>query len=245
MMKIILTHDIDSISKPLIHVIKRAKRFTVTDLLAHILRLKNLYNNLEELVKLEDKYDFRSTIFVPTTLFPLHSIINELKRISKEGWEIGLHFVVERGQLKSLIKIEKEILEENIGKVKGVRTHMLIINDKLLDEYEKLNFKYDSSLRAEEADTYNPFHIRNNLIEIPIGLMDADLFGRLKLREEDAWNYITRKIEKAEKQGAKYFTILFHQESLRMKGGRLYKKLLKYIYENSYEAIKCTDALEG
>lgn len=206
-MRIILTHDVDSISKPLIHVVRRAKRFSFWNLLMHVFRLKNLYNNIDELVRLEDKYDFRSTFFVPVTLFPLREIVGVLRRISNDGWEIGFHFVVERGQVKSLMKMEKQLLEREVGEVKGVRTHMLIINDMLLDRYEELNFVYNSSFRVEEVDTYNPFHIRGRLIEIPIGLMDADLFGRLKLNERDAWSYMVRKIEEAESGGAKYFFI--------------------------------------
>jgi len=244
-MQIILTHDIDSISKPILHVLKRRRRFTFKDVFMRILGLKSLYNNLSELEKLEDKYDYRSTIFVPITLFPLSEISEQLSMMVENGWEIGLHFVVERYQLRSLLTMEKNRLKELFGETRGVRTHMLAVSDALLREYWKAGFKYDSSIRVEENGLYETYTLHGDLIEIPIGIMDADLFGRLNLNEKEAWNYITRKIEDAERNGAKIFTVLFHQESLRMKGGRLYKKLLNYLSEKSYKVSRCMDVLRS
>jgi hypothetical protein len=120
---------------------------------------------------------------------------------------------------------------------------MLAVSEKLLEEYYKAGFKYDSSIRVEECGHYEAYKIHGEMDEIPIALMDADIFGRLNMNESEAWNYILSKIKNAEKKGEKQYTILFHQESLRMKGGRLYGKLLEYLYENSYKVSRCLDAL--
>jgi len=242
-MRIILTHDVDSLSKPISHVLKRWRRFAFKDLLMHVLSLKSLYNNLSELERLEDRYDYRSTIFVPVVFFPISDISSQLSKMAEDGWEIALHFIVEGFQLRSLIKMEKERLNALVGNIHGVRTHMLTISEKLLEEYCQAGFKYDSSIRAEECGRYEAHKICGDMNEIPIGLMDADIFGRLNMNENEAWSYILSKIENAEKKGEKQFTILFHQESLRMRGGRLYNKLLEYLNENSYKVSKCLDAL--
>lgn len=244
-MQIILTHDVDSVSKPIGHVLKRWRRFSLGDLLMHIFGFKSLYNNLRELERLEDKYGYRSTIFVPVVLFPISSISDQLLRMARNGWEIGLHFVVEGHQTRSLIMMEKDRLEDIFGKIHGVRTHMLAASDRLLEEYWKAGFKYDSSIRVEECSRYETYKVCGDMMEIPIGLMDADMFGRMNMNEDDAWKYMTRKIENAEKMGAEQFTVLFHQESLRMKGGRLYKRLLEYLSEENYKVSRCIDALRS
>jgi len=48
-MRVILTHDVDSVSKPIGHILKRWRRFSFRDLVMRILGLKSLYNNLHEL----------------------------------------------------------------------------------------------------------------------------------------------------------------------------------------------------
>lgn len=242
-MRIILTHDIDSISKPITHILKRWRRFSLKDIALRVLGLRSIYNNLRELELLEERFGYRSTLFVPVVLFPLDPIVDQLQKMVDRGWEIALHFVVEGHQTKSLIILERERLEAFFGKVWGVRTHMLQVSDDLLIEYYRAGFRYDSTLRAEECGRYEPFRLYKGMIEIPIGLMDADLFGRLNMREEEAWEYMVRKIGEAEMRGVKEFTILFHQESLRMKGGRLYQNLLEYFDERGYQVSRCRDVI--
>jgi len=238
-MKVVLTHDVDSIRKPLRHVLSVRKRFAKKDLILHFLGFKNLYDNIDELISLEDKYGFRSTFFIPVDLFPINEIIDTVRAIKAKGWEIALHFVTEGTQEEGFVSMKKEFLESLIGKISGVRTHNLIINETLLSVFEKNGFKYDSSLRAETAKTYKPFRIGKSLIEIPIGVMDADLFGRLKMNEEEAKKNIFTRLEKAEREGS--FTVLFHQESFKMRGGRLYKEVLKHIKDRGYQTACCID----
>ena len=87
--------------------------------------------------------------------------------------------------------------------------------------------------------------MKEEIYEIPIGLMDADIFGRLKLGENEGWRYILWKMGLAEKNGAKYFTILFHQESYKMRGGRLYRRLLEYISERGIETEICIEVINN
>ena len=101
-MRVILTHDVDSIKKPLRHILKVRKRFSIRDIIKHVIGLKNLYNNIEDLIALEDTYGFRSTFFVPVDLFPILEIEDILKELIKSNWEVGLRYVMESSQNRVL-----------------------------------------------------------------------------------------------------------------------------------------------
>jgi len=241
---IILTHDVDSIHKPLSHILARRKRFKLIDIIKHAVGATNLYNNLTIMAEAEDKLGYRSTIFIPVGLFNVDEVIDILKTLQKESWEIGYHPVISNNQTYSLLKIGLEYLKYLGLNIKGVRAHYLITSPKLLEYYSKLGLTYDSSIRAEELGTYNTTKL-NNLIEIPLALMDADIFGRLMIQnEEKAFKYILWKLAQAEKENAKHFTVLFHQEALRMRGGRLYFKLLEHLHEKEYSIKKCIEVAE-
>ncbi|NPA23245.1 MAG: hypothetical protein GXO23_03000 [Crenarchaeota archaeon] len=241
-MYIVLTHDVDSIKRPLRHVLSRWRRFTISDLIRHIFHIDNLYNNFDELISIEDSVGSRSTVFIPVQLFSIDEIKDKLKTMIREGWEIQLHYVYEPIQYEALFKMQKSYLESELDiKVQGVRVHNLIINDSILKMFEKEGIIYDTTYRAEALNTYSPLYIHKKIIELPIAVMDADLFGRLHMSEEKALRYIFKKLENAKEKNEKIFVILFHQEALRMKGGRIYSDLVKMLYERGYELVRCID----
>jgi hypothetical protein len=241
-MKIILTHDADSISKPIEHIRARQDRFTKQDLKAAEKGLLNLYNNIEEIVQLESELEFHSTFFIPSFLFNLHAIIDTLKTIQRGGTEIQLHYVHEQHpQYEGLFALQKKLFNELIGPVDGVRCHNLWVTEALLKIFHDEGVHYDSSYRAQTVHTVEPFAIHQNLIEIPIGIMDTDLFGRFHFSETEAWKYVLQELKKAKDHGRQSFTLLFHQESFRMKGGRLYAQLLKHFAKEGYECLRCCD----
>jgi len=242
---IILTHDVDSVRRPLRHVLQRRSRFKLKDLLKHLLGLDNLYNNILRVVEFEESLGVKSTFFVPVQLFPLEEVESDLRDIARRGWEIELHYVFEPIQPESLFRLQREYLEEALNiKVRGVRVHNLQISDKLLDLFSEEGLIYDSSLRCEQVRRLTPFRIREKLIEIPIGVMDADLFGRLHMSERRAYRYVMQKIEKAIAAGEKVFTLLFHQESFRMIGGRIYRDILEELHKREYIMCTCLEALK-
>ncbi len=241
-MKIILTHDADSIHKPFGHILARRERFTDEDFKAAEKGTLNLYNNITDIVQLEAELDFRSTFFIPTFLFSLYSICDTLKTLQKEGTEIQLHYVHEdHPQFKGLFRMQKLLFSNLIGPVRGVRCHNLWVTQTLLDLFKDEWILYDSSYRGETVEQMNPYRLENGLIEIPIGIMDTDLFGRLHLTEKEAWKFILKDLDTAKEHHVEYYTFLFHQESFRMKGGRLYSKLLKHLAKEGYECIRCCD----
>jgi len=211
---------------------EESRRFTFKQLILHFTGLRNLYNNFAELMDLEERLGVRSTFFIPTVFFSLSEVEDYLRSLVRGGWEVGLHFVVEGSQLRSLLKMGREVLEETASvKVLGVRSHNLVVDEYVLKMYDEEGFEYDSSLRMEEAGGSSLFKPSwaSRLVEVPIGVMDADLFGRLHLSEDRAFKYVVDKMRRAEGRGEKVFTLLFHQESFSMRGGRMYAKLLEEV----------------
>ncbi len=60
-----------------------------------------------------------------------------------------------------------------------------------------------------------------NLLELPLILMDTTLWGYLKKSEEEGFGDAVRMM-KAVEEVEGLFTLLWHQEAVRMRGGRIY-----------------------
>ena len=144
-------------------------------------------------------------------------IIQIIRKLKSEGWEIGLHGSYKSFQNKDLLKKEKEDLESILGaKIYGIRQHYLNLDIPRTWKYqEELGFKYDSSFsyrnpaenRMEHLFPFWPFESSRFLI-LPLSLMDADL---LSYNNDDMWGECVRKIEHVEEVGG-LLTINWHQE---------------------------------
>jgi hypothetical protein len=119
----------------------------------------------------------------------------------------------------------------------GVREHYLHFDFgstwKIMDD---AGFIYDSTVGNTDKAGFriglcNPFHPPNEdweplkLLEIPLGLMDTTLWGYLKRSEREGLNDFLN-LKKGVMEVGGLFTILWHPESFRMRGGRIYPKLL-------------------
>jgi len=192
---------------------------------------------------LEERHGVKSTWFLPAFLFPLELIEDELRGLVRGSWEVGLHAVSEVVQGRGLLRMQVEYFREFLGLApRGVRFHGLVYRTDLLDQLASMGFVYDSSARVEEVGLKH-FQVVPGVVELPLYLMDADVFGRLRLSEDRAWKYITWKLERAEKLGAEFVVVLFHQESFRMKGGRLYSRLVEWVLDKGWEALTCSEAV--
>ncbi len=101
---------------------------------------------------------------------------------------------------------------------------------------EAVGFDYDSTVGTNDRLGFKlglatPFHPPDiqwdpmRLLEIPLTLMDTTLWGYLKKDEESGIGEIQRMIDMVEQVGG-LFTLLWHQEAVKMVGGRLYWGLL-------------------
>ena len=190
MQLVFLSHDVDwnFNGPPEDHILKIKNRFD--EKLFQTTPINKLYRNFSEYMEIEEKYDTKSTFFFRTQYEngDYEDYGDDIKKLKKEGWDIGLH--TDPSSVNNLLKIkkEKENLEKILGsKIYGNRVHYLSNDEKLLQKLSELNFTYDSSFRkTKDAITFEDMGYRqiNKIIEFPVTLMDAYLFTYMKIKEE-------------------------------------------------------------
>lgn len=244
-----LTHDVDSISRPLRHVLQRRSRFSTTDLLLALLGVRNLYDNITSVVDLESERKFHSSFYFLSGSYDLRARAAQLRSMSNEGWEVGLHGDFGTHDSPERLAEALSKLTEMTGiAARGVREHYLRFDyGTTWRIMEDANLMYDTTVGNSDTLGFrsglcNPFHPPDEewkpmrLLELPLVLMDTTLWGYLKATEEDGlkkFENLRRSVESVNG----LFTLLWHPESLRMKGGRVYPRLLdEFVREGCYVA---------
>ena len=236
MQYIFLSHDVDwrRQGPPIEHILKRKDRFD-SKIFANT-KPENLYRNIPEYMELEEKFGIRSTFFFRTIYENgnLNDYENDIQSLLKGNWEVGLHTDPQSVNNIEKIKQEKEKLESltNIPII-GNRVHFLNYNSELPLKLKELGFVYDASLRysKDKIDENEMGHLKiNELIEFPVTLMDAYLFTHMRIKEEN----IIPEFQKTLEIGRKYseqnvISVLWHDNVLKMKGGRMYEKILGFL----------------
>lgn len=188
-----LTHDVDEvkktyqwITKPIIysknmqmHLLK-GQLFSLWDKLHG----KEPYWTFDEIMKIEDRLDVRSSlyflnekskakVFAPGTwkLLGRRYDINDpkLRKVMTElydrGWDVGLHGSYESYNDLKMLEKEKDELQTSLGKrISGTRQHHLNIEIPRTWEYhEKIGLEYDTTLGFKDqmgfrGGTCLPFH---------------------------------------------------------------------------------------
>ena len=236
MQYIFLSHDVDwpRQGPPIEHVLERKDRFDST-IFANT-KPENLYRNIPEYIEIEERLGIRSTFFFRTFYENgnLNDYEDDIQTLLRGNWEIGLHTDPKSVDDIEKIKQEKEKLELLTKKpVIGNRVHFLNYNSKLPIKLKQLGFLYDSSLRnsKDKIDEKEMGYSKiDDIIELPVTLMDAYLFTYMKIKEEG----IIREFQKTLEIGRKFsseniISILWHDNVLKMKGGRMYKKILEFL----------------
>ena len=234
-----LTHDVDNLEHSRRHILSTRKRFTTRDLILGLLGLRSPYRNIGLVAGEESKRGFRSSFFLLTSNYSLGDLVPSIAPLKENGWEVGLH-----GDFGTHDSLEK--MREAVEKFRtatgssppGVREHYLRFDfEKTWQIMESVGFTYDTSVGARESLGFplgfsTPFHppahdwSSMRILEIPLVLMDTTLWGYLKLKEEKGMAEVERVIEKVREVGG-LFTLLWHQEAIRMRGGRLYSRILE------------------
>jgi len=203
----------------------------------------NPYYNLPDYMDIEDKFGVKSTFFFRTEYENgiLQDYEDDLRTLSKEGWEIGLHTSPKSIDSKQMIANEKKVLEELARvTIHGNRVHYLGFNKDLPSKLKDLGFVYDSSVRHSKDkidEKEMGYSTIDGVIEFPITLMDAYIFTYLKLREGQIIKLINDTVEICKKlYSGNVFTIIWHDCSLKMKGGRIYPKILEFL--SSMDSVK-------
>jgi peptidoglycan/xylan/chitin deacetylase (PgdA/CDA1 family) len=205
-----LTHDVDRVKKTfqyLTHTIKHVKKGEIGLMLAQLsflLRRESPYWNFDRIMEIERKLGVKSTffflnerkkIFCSPSEWKLYwgrydikdaKIVETIKRLDAEGWEIGIHGSYNSYNDLKLLEKEKKIIEKIVGKtVYGISQHYCNLDVPETWEYhEKLGLAYDSTtgfitdigFRRGTCHPFHPFNQANgkslSLWELPIAIMD-------------------------------------------------------------------------
>ena len=245
MQYIFLSHDVDWRRKgPSVeHILERKDRFELE--LFEKTKPENLYHNIPEYMEIEEKFDVRSTFFF-RTFYENGDVLDyedDIKQLQKSNWEIGLHTDPSSIDDLDKIRLEKEKLESITGKqIIGNRVHFLNYNLELPKKLEKLGFNYDSSLRHskdridEKEMGYSRIH---GIIEFPVTLMDAYLFTYMKIREEKIISEFQKTLDLGRSLSENnVISVIWHENVLKMKGGRVYKQILEFLTSQDDVEIK-------
>ena len=234
---IFLSHDVDwSYNGPSKnHILERKNRFEHE--LFETTPINNLYRNFSEFMEIEEKYGVKSTFFFRTKYEDgdYKDYHDDIKKLISRGWEIGLHTDPLSIEDINKIRIEKENLEKLTNtKIFGNRVHYLSNNDKLLKKLSELNFVYDSSNRETKDQITRKemgYEKRDKILEFPVTLMDAYLFSYMKISEEKIISVVEKTLNSCRQLDSNFnvMTILWHDNVLKMKGGRMYPKILEFL----------------
>jgi len=229
---LVLTHDVDwGFKGPGVkHILDRRDRFESHVIDRVVNEGFNPYFGVPYVVEVEERLGVRSTFFFrsfyddSSTVVEYEGVVKDLER---GGWEVGLHF--NSVDVES-IQVEKKLLESLGVRIYGCRGHYLRVPKDGVQALSGLGFLYDSSLMPSPRDcsSANAGFIRyGNFIEFPVTLMDAYLFTYNKLSEDIVIPYIVECLNRLKNLGVHVATILWHDSSILMKGGRVYPKLLE------------------
>jgi peptidoglycan/xylan/chitin deacetylase (PgdA/CDA1 family) len=252
---IILTHDVDwPIQGPGVeHVLARKDRFA-SEIIAKVEREGfNPYFGVPKMMEIEEKYGVRSTFFFRPSYDDGSKVDNYSKimqSLLSGGWEVGLH-CNGTGSLQQ-VATEKEAVEIPAGQaVLGSRVHYLKVAEGTFENLSAAGIKYDSSLSfsKEQIDKRNTgVLVKNGLIVFPVTFMDAYLFSYMHQSEETVVPFILDSIEDLFASSVELVTLLWHDNSVFMKGGRAYEELIRKLTDlpditflkgiEAYELIK-------
>lgn len=237
MQYVFLSHDVDwrKHGPPKEHILNRAERFEEEAI--QNIDSKNPYYNFPQFMEIEERLNVRSTFFFRTK-YENGNVVDyedELRLLTKGGWEIGLH--TDPDSIDDIEKIKNEkIILEGLTKTKiiGNRVHYLRFNNTLLEKLQELGFVYDSTVKNSKDQLIKEdfgFSKFQNLFEFPITLMDAYMFTYMKLDEDQILPIVQQALDKSKQLNSNFgiMTIIWHDNVLQMKGGRMYKKILEFL----------------
>jgi peptidoglycan/xylan/chitin deacetylase (PgdA/CDA1 family) len=243
---IFLSHDVDwgyeGPSKE--HILQRKNRFDKK--LLETIPINKLYRNFSEFMEIEEKFGVKSTFFFRTQYenSDYRDYHDDIKEINQNGWEIGLHTDPSSISKIEKIKKEKNNLEKlTSSKVFGNRVHYLSNDPELPEKLSELGFIYDSSNKKVKNSISSEdmgYQKINNIIEFPVTLMDAYLFSYMNISEEKLILTVEKTLNSCRQLDSDFniMTILWHDNVLKMKGGRMYSKILEFLASQD-DVIMC------
>ena len=234
---IFLSHDVDwsydGPSKE--HILQRKDRFDKK--LFKTTPINKLYRNFSEYMEIEERYGVKSTFFFRTQYEngDYKDYHDDIKKLVSGGWEVGLHS--DPASVGDIEKIKKEKINlEKLtnSKISGNRVHFLSNDQQLPKKLSELDFIYDSS-NKKTKDSISVedmgYQIIDNIIEFPVTLVDAFLFTCMNIPEEKIISIVEKTLNSCRQLDSNFnlMTIVWHDNVLKMKGGRIYPKILEFL----------------
>jgi peptidoglycan/xylan/chitin deacetylase (PgdA/CDA1 family) len=249
---LIVTHDVDwpRNGPGVSHVLARGDRFDVDVMRRVVDEGFNPYYGVPIVAEIEERFHVRSTFFFRPD-YDDGSTVREykdtMKELGKNKWEIGLH--VNNASTVEQIISEKKLVEKIAGlPVYGSRIHYLKVSGDSFLNLAKAGLRYDSSLMysKERIDIRNSgCLLKNGLIVFPVTFMDAYLFTYMGLTEETVVKFVLKAMDSLYASGVQIITLLWHDNSILMKGGRAYSNLIsRLVAKPDIVFLKAIDAFE-
>jgi peptidoglycan/xylan/chitin deacetylase (PgdA/CDA1 family) len=253
-----LTHDVDSVYTAMtsksIHAVKyfiQGKFNESVHSMKQMYSKKKPYCNFKEIMKLEEKYNARSSFFFlaldPTDQdyeYRIEDLKDEICTIQDWGWEIGLHGGHEGAGDLDKLRSEKRNLEKVTNNaITGCRNHYLkFIVPDTWELLSKAGFSYDTTLgyadcigfRNGMCHPFRPFNLITgkpvDILEIPLTIMEDSFENYMRFDIRRAWE-ISRILIDTVMQYNGVVTLLWHNKSFTGDQRKFYEKILKYCAE--------------
>jgi len=254
---ICLSHDVDRVTKTFqygTHALKALSKGDLNNFIYHVSSFfqKQPYWQFDRIIEIENKYKVKSSFYIlneslsfnffklktwPLSIgyYNIHNekLINTLKHLDNNGWEIGVHGSYNSYNNISLLKKEKKELEELIGhKVDGIRQHFLNLSEETWSLHKKAGFLYDASFGYKKKvgfknGKYLPFTPSgmSDFTVVPLSIMDSNLMSL-----QNPWKVALKIIEEAEQNQA-CLVINWHQRVFNEKEFPGYSELYIQIIE--------------
>lgn len=245
-MKVILTHDVDwpPLGPGKDHILARKDRFDPGVIDRVVKQGFNPYNNIRLIMDTERDNGLRSTFFFRPRYddgTPVSEYADTIRTLVAGGWEVGAH-LNNTGSLEA-VKSEREVLGRTFGVPPvGCRAHYLRLGPSSHAYMRSAGFGYDSSLMVSK-DRIDPrsagYETRDGIAVFPITIMDAYLFTHMHVPEEKVLSVFETAIRDCADRG--YMTVLWHDTSMLMKGGRAYPQVCKMLAARA--DVVCVTAL--
>lgn len=207
----------------------------------------NRMNNIDELIRFDKEQNVPSAFFISVEKglglsYSRHHAKPFMKKILDSGLELGVHgmcFDADKG-----IGEELETFRSLSGSLPaGIRMHYMRMNEHTLSYLSEAGYQFDSS----EYALKNPYKT-GTLWEFPVCLMDSyEIYNKPYLKLNQLKEQAITRIRTAEKEGLKYFTVIFHDRYFTPKFSlfqKWYMWLIQWIRDNHFEISGFPDAIK-
>ena len=231
--QVFLSHDIDLVhSGWKIESYLAAKKFdwkTLLKVIRDIVLRKPFYNNIDQVIELDKKYDFTSCFYwlaaygkdtngIMNADYSIDDLIKMSSQVAAQGFTNGIHkssfpttFCEEMNKFSSII-------EHNRYHFLKFQTHKAwrMIEASGLKTDASLGFAEHIGFRNSYGLPFVPFDMENdrpfNFLEIPLHVMDVTLFQYMSLNEKETYNRL--KSFRLKNKDNCVISILWHNNAL-------------------------------